>query len=59
MFSAETQYDTHNGKLLAIVEMFKTWWHYLEGCKYEILVLTNYIKFCQFMNIKGLSSGQV
>ena len=27
---AETRYETHNGKLLAIVEVFKTWRHYLE-----------------------------
>ena len=28
---AETRYKTHNGELLAIVEVFKTWRHYLEG----------------------------
>ena len=30
---AETRYKIHNGELLSIVEAFKTWWHYLEGCK--------------------------
>ena len=39
MISAETWYKTHNQELLAIVEAFKTWRHYLEGCKYKILVL--------------------
>ena len=31
MIPAETRYETHNGELLAIVEAFKTWRHYLEG----------------------------
>ena len=31
MIPAETRYETHDGKLLAIVEAFKTWKHYLEG----------------------------
>ena len=59
MIPAETRYKTHNGKLLAIVEAFKTWRHYLEGCKHKVLVLTNYNNLCQFMDIKSLSSKQV
>ena len=31
MIPAETRYETHDGKFLAIVETFKTWRHYLEG----------------------------
>ena len=31
MISAETRYETYDGKLLAIVEAFKTWRHYLKG----------------------------
>ena len=31
MIPAETRYETHDRKLLAIVEAFKTWKHYLEG----------------------------
>ena len=38
---AETRYETHDGELLAIVEAFKTWRYYLEGCKHEVLVLTD------------------
>ncbi len=34
MISAETRYKTHDQKLLAIVKAFKTWCHYLEGCKH-------------------------
>ncbi len=59
MISAETWYETHNQKLLAIVEAFKTWRHYLEGCKYEVFVLTDHDNICQFMVTKSLSSCQV
>lgn len=59
MIPAETRYKTHNGKLLAIVEVFKTWRHYLKGCKHKVLVLINYKNLCRFMNTKSLSSCQV
>ena len=59
MISAETRYETHDGELLAIVEAFKTWRHYLEGCKHEVLVLTDHNNLRQFMDTKSLSSRQV
>ena len=31
MIPAETRYETHDGELLAIVEAFKTWKHYLDS----------------------------
>ncbi len=46
MISAEIRYKTHNQELLAIVEAFKTWRHYLEGYKYEVFVLTNHNNLC-------------
>ena len=59
MILIETQYETHNGELLAIVEAFKTWYHYLEDCKHEVLVLTDHNNLRQFMDTKSLSSRQV
>ncbi len=59
MIPSKTRYKTHNQELLAIVEAFKTWCHYLENCKYEVVVLTDYNNLWQFMNIKSLSSRQV
>ena len=59
MISAETWYETHDGKLLAIVKVLKTWHYYLEGYKHEIFVLTDYNNLCHFLDIKSLSSWHV
>ena len=59
MIPAEICYETYDGKLLAIVEVFKTWRHYLKSCKYEILVFTDHNNLCRFMDTKSLSSRQV
>ena len=58
MIPAQTRYETHDIELLAIVEVFKTWRHYLEGCKHKVLILTDHINLCQFMDTKSLSSGK-
>ena len=59
MIPTKTRYETHDGKLLAIVKAFKTWRYYLEGCKHKVLVLTDRNNLCCFMDTKSLSSRQV
>ena len=59
MIPAETRYKTHNSELLVIVEAFKIWSHYLEGCKHKVLVLTDHNNLWQFMETKNFSSCQV
>ncbi len=59
MIPAETWYKTHDSELLAIIEAFKTWRHYLKGCKYEILELTDHNNLQRFMETKTLNSRQV
>ena len=59
MIPAETRYETHDGELLAIIEAFKTWRHYLKGSQHEVLVLTDHNNLCRFMDTKSLSSRQV
>lgn len=59
MILAETRYKTYDQELLAMVEAFKTWRYYLEGYKFEVMVLTDYNTLCQFMDIKNLSSRQI
>ena len=59
MIPVETWYKTHDDEVLAIVKAFKIWQHYLEGCKYEVLVLTDHNNLCRFIDTKSLSSKQV
>ena len=59
MIPVKTWYKTDNSKFLAIVEVFKTWRYYLEGCKHEVFVLTDHNKLRRFMDTKSLSSRQV
>ena len=59
MISAEIWYKTHDGKLLVIIEAFKTWRHYLEGYMHELLVFTDLNNLWCFINTKSLSSRQV
>ena len=49
----------HNAELLAIIEAFENWCYYLNGCKYELLVMTDYNNLRRFMDTKSLSSRQV
>ena len=59
MISAKIQYKTHNGKLFAIIEDFKKWFHYFKSYKYKMLIITDYNNFCHFMDTKDLSFIQV
>ncbi len=59
MIPTETQYETYDGELLAIIKAFKTWKHYLEGYKDKVLELTNHNNLQHFMDTKNLSSKQV
>ncbi len=56
---AKTRYETHDSELLAIIKVFKTKKHLFEGCKHEVLVLTNHNNLQRFMDMKSLSSRQV
>ncbi len=51
IISTETYYETYNHKLLAIIEVFKTWHHYLKSCKYKVFIFTDHNNIRQFMNI--------
>ena len=59
MIFAKTWYRIYNRELFAIIEKFKTWRHYLESCKYEVLMLTDHNNFKRFMDTKNLSFRQV
>ena len=59
MIPTKTWYKTHNCKLMAIVEAFKIWRHYLKGCKHKILVFTDHNNLHCFIDTKSLSFRQV
>ena len=42
MISTETHYETHNQELLAIIEAFKTWRHYLKSSKCKVFVIIDH-----------------
>lgn len=47
-----------NHELLAIFEIFKIWYQYLDGYKYKVFVFTDHNNFCQFLDTKVLSSKE-
>ena len=55
MQPAELNYETHDAELLAIVEAFKQWRHYLEGSRYPVTVLSDHANLRAFMTTKELS----
>ena len=46
MILVETRYEIHNSKLFAIIEVLKTWRHYLENYKHDIFGLIDYNNLC-------------
>ena len=59
MIPAERNYETHDAELLAIVEAFRHWRHYLEGSTHEVLVLTDHNNLKRFMDTKRLGGRQI
>jgi RNase H-like domain found in reverse transcriptase/Reverse transcriptase (RNA-dependent DNA polymerase)/Integrase zinc binding domain/Chromo (CHRromatin Organisation MOdifier) domain/Integrase core domain len=55
---AEQNYDTYDRELLAIVESFKHWRHYLEGARHRILVRCDHKNLEYFQTTKLLSRRQ-
>ena len=58
MNPAEQHYETHDGELLAIVEGFKQYRHYLEGATQAVQVLTDHNNLRGFMGVKQLNGRQ-
>ena len=51
-------YDIHDREMLAIVECFKHWHHYLEGSKYPVRVRSDHKNLEIFMSTKILNRRQ-
>ena len=59
MILVKTRYEMHDGELLAIVEAFKIWRHYLECSQHKVLILTKHNNLCRFIDTKSMNSRQV
>ena len=57
MISTKTWYKIHDGKLLAIVKLFKTWRHYLEDYKHKVLIPPNHSQFWAIFHTKLANKG--
>ncbi|KAF7116923.1 hypothetical protein CNMCM5793_005553 [Aspergillus hiratsukae] len=55
---AELRFDVHDQELLAIVECFKVWRHYLEGSPHAIRVQSDHENLKYFFTAKKLNSRQ-
>lgn len=56
MILTKTQYETYDIELLTIIQIFKTWYYYLQDYKNKMLIFTKYNKLYQFIEIINLSS---
>lgn len=54
----ERRYETYDKELLAIVECFKHWRHYLEGSRYPTEVYSDHNNLRYFMTTKQLNGRQ-
>jgi hypothetical protein len=52
-------YETHDQKLLIIVECFKHWRHYLKSSYHAMKVFINHNNLKEFMNVKTLNERQI
>ena len=55
---AERNYSTHEQEMLAIVQAFKEWRHYLEGSQHKVVVFTDHNSLKYFMTQPSLSRRQ-
>lgn len=59
MQGTECHYKTHDKELLAIMESFKRWCHYLEGSQFPVCVLCDHANLHYFMTTKELNGRQI
>ena len=56
--AAEINYEIHDQELLAIVDSFQEWQHFLEGAQHPVMVYTNHKNLEYFMSAKVLNQRQ-
>jgi hypothetical protein len=56
--AAEINYEIHDKELLAIVDSFQEWRHFLEGAQHPVTVYTDHKNLEYFMSAKVLNRRQ-
>ena len=56
--AAEINYEIHDKELLAIVDSFEHWRHFLEGCPHQIVVYNDHKNLTYFQNARVLNRWQ-
>jgi hypothetical protein len=51
-FAAEINYEIHDNELLAIIDAFEEWHHFLEGAQHTTTIYTNYKNLKYFMSAR-------
>ena len=55
---AKINYEMHDNELLAIVDSFAQWWHFLEGSPHWIIVFSGHKNLTHFQNAHVLNRWQ-
>ena len=56
--AAEINYEIHDKELLAIVDSFVQWRHFLEGSPYQVIIFSDHKNLSYFQNARVLNRRQ-
>ena len=56
--AAEINYETHDKELLAIVDSFMQWRHFLEGSSHQVTVFSDHKNLAYFQDARVLNRRQ-
>lgn len=59
LYRLELNYSIHDKELMAIIEAFKEWKHYLSGTTHEVKVYTDHKNLISFTTTKELNKRQI
>ena len=59
LIPAKQNYNIYDKELLAIVDIFKHWKHYLQRARHEVVVIMDYKNLTSFTIMKALNKRQV
>ena len=57
--TTKINYEIHDKELLAIIDAFEEWWHFLEGAQHIVTVYTDYKNHEYFMSAQVLNRRHI